>query len=138
MNERQSYFGQCLCAKIKYQVDKIEPNLSHCHCQMCRKFHGAAFATYAEAKVENFQWLKGEELLKSYLAENGTVRKFCNNCGSSLIFVPSKDNGEFIEFAVGTLDSEIENKPNAHIFTRYKSCWYEIKDQLPQFEEGRK
>ncbi len=38
--------------------------MAHCHCSMCRKFHGAAFSTYGEAKIENFKWLQGEGFLK--------------------------------------------------------------------------
>lgn len=131
------YKGQCLCGSIKYSVDQIEPRMAHCHCSMCRKFHGATFATYGEAKTKSFHWLEGKDLLKSYLAPNGTYRKFCGKCGSSLIFVPSNDTGELIEFALGTLDSEIELKPDAHIFTDYGANWFEITDKLPQFKEGR-
>ena len=137
MSNNKSYSGQCLCGQIQYQVDKIEPRMGHCHCQMCRKFHGAAFATFGEAKVKDFKWLKGENLLKSYNADNGTIRKFCVSCGSSMVFVPSNDTGELIEFSLGTLDSEVDVKPDAHIFTQFKSCWYEIKDSLPQFKQGR-
>ena len=137
MKTNQSLTGQCLCGQIKYQVNHIEPNLGHCHCKMCRKFHGAAFATIAEAKIENFHWLKGEGLLKSYFAKNNTERKFCSVCGSSMIFVPSNDKGELIEFALGTLDADIDIKPDVHIFTQSKASWYEITDGLPQFLRGR-
>jgi hypothetical protein len=136
-NDIPPYKGQCLCGSIKYAVDQIEPKMGHCHCSMCRKFHGAAFATYGEAKTDKFHWLAGKELLMSYLAPNGTVRKFCGKCGSSLIFVPFNDTGKIIEFALGTLDSEIELEPDAHIFTRYSASWFEITDNLTQFTEGR-
>lgn len=137
MNINKSYTGSCLCGQIKYEVTHIEAQMGHCHCKMCRKFHGSAFATFGEAKVENFTWLKGQDLLKSYFAENGTERKFCSHCGSSLIFVPSNDKGELIEFSLATLDSEIQNKPDAHIFTESKANWYEINDDLPQFTNKR-
>jgi hypothetical protein len=133
-----AYKGQCLCGVIKYGVDKIESQIGHCHCTMCRKFHGAAFSTFGEAKVEHFHWLQGEDKLKSYLAPNGTQRQFCNNCGSSLIFKPANDKGEVVEFSLGTLDTEIQQKPDAHIFTESRVTWYEIRDQLPQFQQGRK
>lgn len=131
------YTGSCLCGAIQYSVDKIEKQMAHCHCAMCRKFHGAAFATFGEAKTENFHWLSGKEQLKDYDGENGTKRQFCSTCGSSLIFVPSNDTGKYVEFALGTLDSEIENKPDVHIFTNYGSCWFKITNELPQFQEGR-
>jgi len=55
--------------------------MTHCHCTMCRKFYGAAFSTFDEAKVENFRWIKATEQLKTYQAANGTQRKFCQQCG---------------------------------------------------------
>ena len=131
------YQGQCLCGSIKYEVAKIEEQMGHCHCSMCRKFHGAAFATFGEAKSENFRWVTGENFLKSYIATNGTTRKFCENCGSSLIFMPANDDGKLVEFSLGTLDTDIELKPDAHIFTKFGANWYEASDDLPKFSEGR-
>ncbi|MFK8013421.1 MAG: GFA family protein [Marinicellaceae bacterium] len=137
MSSKTPFIGSCLCSQIKYQVTKIESRMGHCHCTMCQKFHGAAFATFGEAKVENFKWIEGKELLKSYFGNNGTERKFCSHCGSSLIFVPSNDNGELIEFSLGTLDSAIDLKPDVHIFTESKACWFEISDDLPQYLKSR-
>jgi hypothetical protein len=104
---------------------------------MCRKFHGAAYATYGEARAENFRWLQGEELLKAYKAENGTTRRFCSNCGSSMTFSPPQNPENLVEFALGTLDSDIVLRPDAHIYINYKSNWDEICDDLPQYGEGR-
>lgn len=129
--------GSCLCGKVRYQVMDISPQMGHCHCQMCRKFHGAAFSTFGEVSVENFEWLQGESLIKSYQAGNGTVRKFCNECGSSLVFIPSSDPGEVIEFTLGTLDSDIEQTPDAHIFIANKANWFQPSDDLPQYEQTR-
>lgn len=131
------YHGQCLCGKIHYDVDQIEPRMGHCHCTMCRKFHGAAFATLGEARIENFRWTVGERYLKTYTAPNGTQRLFCEYCGSSMVFKPSNDGGEMVEFSLGTLDCEIEELPDAHIFTDYRANWYDITDHLPQYAEGR-
>lgn len=131
------YKGSCLCHSITFEVDVIEPNISHCHCSMCRKFHGAAFATYGIAKKGNFRWLNGEEYLSSYLAPNGTTRKFCKHCGSSLIFSQSSNPKEVVEFAFGVLDSEIPDRPEAHIFVGSKANWNTIHDDLPQYLAGR-
>lgn len=131
------YTGQCLCGSIKYEVDKIEPRMGHCHCSMCRKFHGAAFATLGEAKTDNFRWVEGEDLLASYKANNGTIRQFCKECGSSMTFAPSNDIGDLIEFSLGTLDSEIDRYPDAHIFVGSKATWYEISDDLPKHGGAR-
>ncbi len=104
---------------------------------MCRKFHGSAFATFGEAKSENFKWVSGETQIQSFTAENGTIRKFCPKCGSSLIFQDSLDTTDVVEFALGTLDSDIEIKPDVHIFVSSKANWLDIRDDLPQFSSHR-
>ena len=49
--------GSCLCGAVVYQVRRFYPEIANCHCGMCRKFHGAAFATYGKVQVEDLQWL---------------------------------------------------------------------------------
>jgi hypothetical protein len=110
--------------------------MAHCHCTMCRKFHGAAYSTFGEAKLENFKWLAGEDKLVQYVADNGSVRQFCKTCGSSLTFVP-EEGCEYIEFSLGTLDTEITLLPNAHIFMDFKACWDKTCDDLPKFRQNR-
>jgi len=131
------YRGACLCGAVRYEVDVVEAKMAHCHCSMCRKFHGAAFATFGEALTENFRWTQGEDCLASFEADNGTTRRFCRNCGSSMTFSPHNDEGKYIEFALGTLESNLEQKPDAHIFVDYKASWFDIADDLPQFAESR-
>ena len=136
----QTYRGSCLCNGIRYEVDVIQnqPGPGHCHCSMCRKFHGAAFATYGAANKADFRWVCGQDLLKSYAAENGTIRQFCSQCGASLIFADSAEAmHEVVEFALATLDDPIELRPTGHIFTRYKANWASIEDGLPTFLDGR-
>lgn len=129
--------GSCLCGEIRYQVNKIQPKVGHCHCSMCRKFHGSAFSTFGEAAVDDFQWLAGESQLEVYTAVNGTRRKFCRRCGASLVFVPSQDEGKVVEFSLGTLDTPIKQRPDAHIYVASKAQWFDISDALPKFDCGR-
>ena len=129
--------GSCLCGAVKYQVTKLEPKMAHCHCTMCRKFHGAAFSTFGEALTENFTWLQGESYLKSFTAENGTTRQFCSQCGSSLTFASSTNTGSTVEFSLATLDTPILERPDAHIHCQSKADWYEITDELTQFQRDR-
>ncbi len=131
------YKGQCLCGSIKYEVDEIKPLMANCHCAMCRKFHGAAYSTFGEAEVKDFRWVTGDEQLKSYVASNGSIRQFCQNCGSSMTFAASEEASELIEFSLGTLDSDLELSPDAHVYTGSKANWVEIGDDLPQHDKGR-
>ncbi|MDV7341434.1 GFA family protein [Terasakiella sp. A23] len=129
--------GSCLCGDISYKVKDIGERMGHCHCSMCRKFHGAAYATFGEVSAENFVWTKGESQVASFKGENGTIRKFCPNCGSSLIFEASGASGEIVEFALATLDDEVPLNPDAHIYTDYKASWAFVDDGLPCYHEGR-
>lgn len=132
-----NYQGSCLCGEVRYSVESIGPNMGHCHCSMCRKFHGAAFATFGEAAKDQFRWLSGESLLKAYVAPNGTKRTFCSNCGSSLMFKSPNMPDDIVEFSLGTLDTDIPHKPDVHIFIENKACWYEPDQLLPRYAQGR-
>ncbi len=46
------YRGSCLCGVVRFEVDEFLPQVAHCHCSMCRKFHGAAYATIAGVRRE--------------------------------------------------------------------------------------
>jgi hypothetical protein len=104
---------------------------------MCRKFHGAAFATFGEVLFDDFHWLQGEDLLKTYKAENGTKRKFCRQCGSSLIFESAGGGHSAVEFALASLDEAPDLNPDAHIYLSTKVDWLELNDELPKYLNGR-
>jgi hypothetical protein len=130
--------GSCLCGKVSFSVAQFEPLVGHCHCTMCRKFHGAAFSTFVEIKLEHLTWLNGESELSAYQADNGTVRKFCQHCGSSLLFISSfNQQANTVEIALACFD-EIETvTPNAHIYLESKVDWYQPNDDLAKFQGYR-
>jgi len=131
------YRGSCLCGKIRFEVDRFAPQTGNCHCSMCRKFHGAAFATIAEARSQHFRWTAGTDLLKGFTADNGTIRRFCSNCGSSLTFASPAADPDLIEIALACFDDEVPVKPDAHIYVASGLQWAQPQDDLPQYENGR-
>ncbi|MCZ6617560.1 MAG: GFA family protein [Gammaproteobacteria bacterium] len=56
----------------------------NCHCSICRKASGAAYATIAFARAEDFRWRKGEDLIGRYETPANGSRSFCTKCGSKL------------------------------------------------------
>lgn len=131
------YRGSCLCNAIRFEVDEFEPQTGNCHCSMCRKFHGAAYATLAEARRENFRWIDGEKLIKGYTADNGTTRSFCSNCGSSLTFASPNADPDLVEISLGCFDDEVPVRPDAHIYVASGAKWALPEDDLPRYEAGR-
>lgn len=131
------YRGSCLCGVVRFEVDEFLPQVAHCHCSMCRKFHGASYATIASVSRSKFRWVEGENALKGYTAENGTTRTFCSHCGSSLTFSSPRASEEVVEIALGTVDGDVAVEPDAHIFVDSGANWTVLNDGLPQYEEGR-
>jgi len=129
--------GSCLCGAVRFEVDEFQDQIAHCHCSMCRKFHGAAFATIAGVERSKFRWIRGEDALRGYTAGNGTTRSFCSQCGSSIAFSSPRAPADVVEIALGLIDGEIDVTPDAHIFVGSKANWCEITDDLPAYIERR-
>lgn len=124
--------GSCLCGSVKYEVHSDLSDSGNCHCSMCRKVHGAAFATYATVAPENFSWVSGKESVSFYEASPGACRMFCSNCGSIL---GGTDSGRVTSVTVGTIDGDPGTRPRSHIFVGSMAPWFQISDDLPQFDE---
>lgn len=133
MNTR--FEGSCLCGEVRFSVERFSEKVANCHCSMCRKFHGAAFGTLLS--VHGLNWISGQNLLKEFVASNGTTRTFCTRCGSSLGFRGKGEPLDNIELAISTFDTDIPVKVDAQIFTDYKASWCELQDHLPAYKEGR-
>ena len=41
--------GRCSCGEVRYELEGDLGPLVNCHCQYCRRAHGAAFATVSWA-----------------------------------------------------------------------------------------
>ena len=129
----QTLTGRCLCEGIAYEISGELGPIFNCHCSKCRRWHGAAFRTRATINVSQFIWLKGEELLSRYYSSEYVVKHFCSVCGSNLI--STYDNApETIGIPLGGLEQAPNNKPEGHIWVGSKSPWFEISDELPQYE----
>ena len=122
--------GQCLCGAVRYEVNGPFMSMANCHCSMCRKHHGAPFATFVSASVDSFRWISGEDSICEYKTEAGGTRPFCRTCGSvTPIFM--REMG-LVACPAGNLDGELDMKPTSHFFAASKASWYSITDSLPQ------
>ncbi len=124
--------GGCLCGKVRYEITGPLIDADNCHCSKCRRHHGAAFATYAGFNLGDFKWISGEDLVKVYETVSGAGWCFCSECGSSLA---GAENGRITTVTLGTVEGDPGIKPESHIYVGSKAKWYEIADDLSQFEK---
>ncbi len=123
--------GSCLCGGVRYEITGEFESMSHCHCSMCRKAHGAAFATYAEVESRHLRFTSGHELICEYRSSGEAKRTFCSRCGSNLLFLP-EESPNLVWVAAGGLDSDPQLRSSSHIFVESKASWFEISDDVPQ------
>jgi len=113
--------GSCLCQAVRYEVDRLDQPIGHCHCVSCRKAHAAAFNTYAGVDRPNFRWAAGAEKLSSYESSPGKLRHFCSICGTQLMAEHLTDPHVIVR--VATLDDDPGARPAMHIFTSQAAPW---------------
>ena len=128
------YLGSCLCGKVTYEVLGELKNVSHCHCTMCQKAHGAAFGSYGNVLRTDFHFLGGEESVQSYQSSAGVTRTFCRVCGSTLQWMREEKHPQWISIALGTLDTPFSPPSQKHIYVETRAPWNRMIDE---FQEPR-
>lgn len=117
------YQGSCLCGAVVYQLLGEPRRVSHCHCRMCQKQHGAAFATYLSLPSAELRYTHGSEVVQRYQSSKTVTRGFCRYCGSTLEWRDSEEPEGFVAVTVATLDGPFVFKEIPHICTESKSSW---------------
>ena len=126
--------GSCLCKAVQYEVSCEPQPMGHCHCETCRKAHGAAFSTVMGVPNESFRWTKGEDQLSGYESSPAKVRYFCRHCGSQLI--ANRDTTDYVLIRVGSIDTPLTERPKVHFWCSDGASWYDPSEQLPVLPEG--
>lgn len=127
--------GHCHCGAVRYEFDGEPTSASYCHCSLCRRLTGSAFAPWCEVPNENLRWDGGDNLQTYELTERLDI-SFCRHCGAPLAATHS-NWPDATYLLMGALDDDSGVTPQYHIFTGSKAPWYEIHDSLPQYERRR-
>ncbi len=123
--------GGCLCGAVRYVVDDAFRYAVNCHCSNCRRATGSAFKPFAGIGSERLELTAGGDTLMRY-GDEAAHDVHCRACGSLLYSL--LDHGARIHLAMGTLADAPSIRPTAHIFVGSKAPWYDITDDLPQFD----
>jgi hypothetical protein len=121
--------GSCLCGDVGWEIDGPFAWMAHCHCTMCRKAHGTAFATFVTFPGSSLRWTRGRDGSRRFESSPGFFRAFCGRCGSKL---PVSDPCGYAP--AGPLVGALGVGPSSHMFVASKAPWYTITDDLQRFD----
>jgi hypothetical protein len=127
--------GSCLCGAVAYEADALTSPIGLCHCRTCQKAHASAYAPTARTSRAQFKWTKGGQTVAAYESTPGKNRWFCPKCGTHLM-AEWRDKDEVI-LRVGSLDTQLEEKPVVHIWMSHANAMLEAPDDIPRLPEGR-
>lgn len=133
------YQGSCLCGKVTIEVTQIT-DIIHCHCSLCRKSSGTAYATNGFVNTDNFQVKTGTDHIKYFELRPGKRRHFCAICASPVYSSNDADPSR-VRLRLGILDSDIQEQVLSHNFVSSKANWDCFESSLPQYnshEPGRR
>lgn len=127
------YEGACLCGAVKVEINGSISNIIHCHCSLCRKNSGTAFATNGFINATEFKVLDQENRLTFFEFKPGKKRDFCGMCASP-IFSSNADIPNKLRIRLGLLDSPILKRPISHNFVSSKANWENLDAELPRYD----
>ncbi len=127
------YRGGCLCGGVRYAIDGEIGRVTLCHCAECRKAQGGAHVVAAPVASAAFRLTQGAELLAAWESSPGKERVFCSRCGSPLFSRRAADPAS-LRLRIGSLDTPLGRRPDAHIWVSDKADWDLIEDSIPQNE----
>jgi hypothetical protein len=123
--------GECRCGYLQYTVTEELAPVFNCHCQFCRRIHGASFTTVGYLSAAAFAWLSGTGEASCFVTPVGHHRYFCGRCSSPIYNLAPAIGLACV--VVGSLSQGAQPAPWAHINTESKDPNFEIPGGLPLF-----
>ena len=128
------YLGSCLCGEVIFEIEGDFDNFYLCHCGRCRKDTGSSHAANLFSSTAKLRWLSGQEKSKTFnFRGEGHLKCFCINCGSALPNIQM--DGKLLVVPAGSIDSDINIKPQGHIYYASKANWDTELEKVPKFED---
>ncbi len=117
--------GGCQCGDVRYRVTGDVRHGSICHCRMCQRASGNAFAPLVEVTGVAWQGAPGR-----YASSDIAERGFCTTCGTPLFYRQFRT--DVTELMMGTLDDPNAIDPIKHNGVESMVSWLHFADDLPR------
>lgn len=125
--------GGCLCGAVRYAASGDPVFVGVCHCQDCQKFSGGAFAIIV-AMPKPAVSVEGALSTFTKPGDSGKSihRRFCPNCGSSVLD-EADALPDVVMFAAGTLDDASWVQPRMQIYCDSAQPWVQLSGEMQRF-----
>ncbi|KRC82037.1 aldehyde-activating protein [Sphingomonas sp. Root241] len=125
--------GGCNCRYVRFRLTSAPIFVNGCHCRVCQRETGSAFAINAMIEADRVEML-GEGEPEIVVTQSGTMATRsarCPRCGVGL-WGTHPDFGDAIRFVRGgTLDERV--MPDAHFFTVTRHPLVQVPEDVPNF-----
>lgn len=127
-----------MCGSIELALTPPTDFVGHCHCESCRRSHGAAFVTWTSVPIDRFAFTRGEEEVRWYRSSAWIEWGFCGNCGSSMLYRaigeghPEKPQVDRMYVTAASLDG-LDRAPGEHVSFEERVEWVALHDDLPKY-----
>ena len=129
--------GSCLCGGVRFEVTEPPVSAGYCHCTRCQRRTGTGAAASARIAPGSLRILAGEELIRSFVPDEGFAKEFCSACGSAL-WARNPQDPDVVAVRMGAFDADPGVRPSFRQFVAYAAPWEPIPDDgLPRFPERR-
>ncbi len=122
----------CYCGAVRFEASLPTERIGHCHCDNCRRAHGAGVWTWATFPEERVRVVAGGDALVRYQSDTEAVRSFCRVCGTTLTYESPRWPG-VIDLSVANFLEPLDAQPSRHAYADRAPDWLPILDDLPQY-----
>ncbi|MEP5566311.1 MAG: GFA family protein [Halioglobus sp.] len=129
------FSGGCYCGQVRYEAEGDPLMRGQCHCRECQYISGGSANVIIAMPRAGFHYTGGQpkRFVRDDL-ENGVVREFCENCGTSLTSNPP-GMPDIVIIKVGTMDDPSEyGEPEMALYCVEKQKFHYIPDGLMTFD----
>jgi hypothetical protein len=119
--------GGCQCGAVRYRINGALRGPGICHCRMCQKAFGGAFAALASVSLADLEWTRGHPRL--FDSSDEVARGFCANCGTPLTF--AYKGRDYLDISLGSLDEPAKVAPEGQVWASSQIRWFGHLHELP-------
>lgn len=119
--------GGCQCGAVRYRAVPVAATAHLCHCRMCQKAVGSAFAALISVMRDDLHWTRGAPT--HFASSDAVDRGFCAACGTPLTY--SYHASKHLCITIGSLDNPAHYPPLTQFGVEARMPWFADLTALP-------